>query len=98
IEGVKFTVEGHTDNVPMNKGSKYPDNDRLSLARANSVKEIFLKEKVKSENISTVGMGDSKPIESNETSEGRQANRRIEIVADKDLSEIPELEGLLEEE
>lgn len=98
IEGVRFTVEGHTDNVPMNKGSKYPDNDKLSLARANSVKEIFLKEKVKSENISTVGMGDTRPIESNETPEGRQANRRIEIVADKDLSEIPELEGLLEEE
>lgn len=98
IENVRFTVEGHTDNVPMNKGAKYPDNEKLSLARANTVKEIFLKEKVKKENIDTAGMGDTQPIESNETPEGRQANRRIEIIADKDLSEIPELEGLLEDE
>lgn len=98
IDGLKFTVEGHTDNVPMNKGSKYPDNDSLSLARANSVKEIFLKEKFKKENISTAGMGDTRPIESNDTLEGRQANRRIEIIADRDLSEIPELEGLIEDE
>ncbi len=77
----KIIVEGHTDNQPLSKGMQYDSNWELSVARAYSVIEYFTREKkIPAERFIAAGYGEFKPIESNDTSEGRSKNRRIEIV------------------
>ncbi|MDT0554189.1 OmpA family protein [Urechidicola vernalis] len=70
----KFVVEGHTDNV----GSE-ANNQKLSERRAESVLAYLLSKGVSSDNLSSKGYGESNPIHSNDTREGRRANRRVEI-------------------
>ena len=68
------TVEGHTDNV----GS--PEyNQGLSERRAYSVRDYLVNQGVSPSRVSAVGFGETKPKASNETPEGRQLNRRVEI-------------------
>ena len=62
----------------MNDGDD-SENLLLSQKRAESVKSFLIKEGVPSENIKTVGYGESKPILSNETEGGKAKNRRVEI-------------------
>jgi len=73
---VKFSVEGHTDNV-----GKDASNLALSQRRSASVKKLLTKFGVKSTLIEAKGFGSTKPIADNATATGRQKNRRIEIVA-----------------
>lgn len=68
----KLTVKGHTDSV-----GPEAYNQRLSDKRANAVKDYLAKKGVK--NISAKGYGESQPIATNDTAEGRQANRRVEF-------------------
>ncbi|MEW5946827.1 MAG: OmpA family protein [bacterium] len=72
-------VEGHTDNVPIST-ARFPSNWELSSARAISVVN-YMKEKhgVPPPYLSAIGYGEYRPKDSNETPEGRQSNRRIEI-------------------
>ena len=70
----KFTVEGHTDSVGSEKL-----NQGLSDSRANSVKEYLVKNGIDEFRLSALGYGESKPIDSNNTSKGRANNRRVEI-------------------
>lgn len=70
----KFTVEGHTDSV----GSE-ANNQKLSEARAASVKDYLVANGIDSSRLSSVGYGESKPIDKNTTSAGRANNRRVEI-------------------
>lgn len=74
-------VAGYTDNVaikgPLQK--KFPTNKELSDARAKSAAEA-LKDGGVSSNLSTAGHGDSNPIASNNTAEGRAKNRRVEVI------------------
>ncbi len=72
-------IEGHTDNRPLGKSSKFKSNWELSSARAFSVLRFFLNEGVAPEKLSAVGYGEFKPIQTNDTPEGRAKNRRIEI-------------------
>ena len=72
-------IEGHTDNRPLGKGTRFRSNWELSSARAFSVLQFFVKEGVAPEKLSAVGYGEYKPIQSNDTVEGRSKNRRIEI-------------------
>ena len=72
-------IEGHTDSVRLGRSSKFKSNWELSSARAFSVLQFFLGEGVAPEKLSAVGYGEFKPIKSNDTPEGRSANRRIEI-------------------
>lgn len=69
-----LTIAGHTDNV----GSA-PYNQKLSERRALSVARYLEARKVNALRLSTVGKGESVPVESNATEAGRQANRRVEI-------------------
>ena len=71
---------GHTDNVPL-IGGKYGSNLGLSMARAGSVAEYLLKStSIDPRRISTMGFGEYRPLESNDTAKGRQKNRRVEII------------------
>jgi chemotaxis protein MotB len=75
----RFQIEGHTDNVPI-KSARYPSNWELSTARALAVLHLLTEMGVAPENISAAGFGEFRPRADNETEEGRQLNRRIEIV------------------
>ncbi len=72
-------VEGHTDNVPIQK-SGWADNTTLSLARANAVVDYLVSRGIDRGRLTAVGHGESRPIASNKTAKGRQQNRRVEIV------------------
>jgi chemotaxis protein MotB len=73
-------VEGHTDNVPI-KVSGWADNDALSLARAQAVVDYLVtKRGMDSGRITAIGYGESRPIASNDTADGRQKNRRVELI------------------
>lgn len=68
-------VQGHTDNVGDSKS-----NQVLSEHRAASVKDYLVKAGVEQSRLTSKGYGDTKPIESNATANGRRLNRRVEFV------------------
>ncbi len=70
----KIVIAGYTDS----RGSA-KTNRRISLKRANAVKDYFIKGGVSSERLVSVGYGEIKPIATNSTAKGREQNRRIEI-------------------
>lgn len=72
----KIKIVGHTDSIGDEEV-----NLKLSKARANSVKDFFIKQGVDSERIVTEGAGEGSPVASNDTYEGRSLNRRVEIFA-----------------
>jgi OOP family OmpA-OmpF porin len=67
-------ISGHTDNTGSDE-----INNKLSLERANAVKDYLLNGNIDSSRIRTKGYGKSKPKADNATEEGRQINRRVEI-------------------
>jgi chemotaxis protein MotB len=72
-------VEGHTDSQPIS-GTHYPSNWELSGARAAAVVRDFVSNGVLSRRVSLAGYANQEPIASNSTPEGREKNRRVEIV------------------
>jgi len=95
IEERKFQVEGHTDNVPI-KTSKYGNNWELASARATNVVRQMIEAEMPAERISAASFAQYKPVASNETAEGKEQNRRIEIVIVPDMSALPGYEELTE--
>lgn len=75
-------VAGHTDNVPIRGklAKTYPTNTELSQARAESARQALIAGGMSGEKVVAEGHADSRPIASNSTAEGRQKNRRVEIV------------------
>jgi outer membrane protein OmpA-like peptidoglycan-associated protein len=73
--GLKIEVEGHTDSVGSDEY-----NQKLSEQRASAVREYLVSNGVGSDTITSRGFGESKPVASNDTGEGRQQNRRVELV------------------
>jgi chemotaxis protein MotB len=90
----RFQVEGHTDDKPI-KSALYPSNWELSTARALAVVHLLLESGMNPSNLSAAGFGEHHPKADNATPEGRQLNRRIEIVMLPNLDilsdEIPKL-------
>ncbi|NNF99244.1 MAG: OmpA family protein [Desulfobacteraceae bacterium] len=75
-----IVIAGHTDDVPIRRGP-YTSNLKLSIARAAEVAEFLLaNSKINPAQLSTMGFGEYRPIESNKTVIGRQKNRRVEII------------------
>lgn len=73
-------IEGHTDNRPINT-VQFPSNWELSTTRATNVLRYLVEEEgISPTRISAAGYGEYRPIETNSTPEGRQANRRVDIV------------------
>ena len=76
----KIKVSGHTDDVPLIFGSNYRDNWDLAAARSASVVQAFAENGTISEDrLEAISYGESRPIEANDTPDGRAKNRRIEI-------------------
>jgi len=77
------TVEGHTDNVPISS-ARFPSNWELSSARATQVgRYIWEKERIPQDMFNVSGYGEFHPVATNDTEEGKQANRRVEFVLRK---------------
>jgi OOP family OmpA-OmpF porin len=75
----KVSIQGHTDN-----GGDAGSNLKLSLARADSVRAYLVnKYGIEPNRVRAVGYGQTRPIASNATEEGRQKNRRVEAVVEK---------------
>ena len=78
----KLTVTGHTDNVPIS-GGLYRDNWDLAAARAASVVQAVQNTgMIAASNLQAVSKGENDPVASNDTPDGRELNRRIEIEID----------------
>lgn len=73
-------IEGHTDNEPI-KASGWRSNWELSTARATSVLHYIVDDRgVTPERVAATGYGEYRPVMSNDSRDGRQKNRRVEIV------------------
>ncbi len=77
--GLSILIEGHTDNLPI-MTDRFKSNWELSAARATNVLRLFIKGGYDPNTLSAKGCGEYNPLSSNETSEGRTRNRRIEFV------------------
>jgi chemotaxis protein MotB len=77
--GKPIAIEGHTDSRPVS--GRYPSNWELSTARATSVlRYMQTRWEFPAERLTASGYADTKPIASNDTAEGQDRNRRVEIV------------------
>lgn len=94
VPGLNVGIEGHTDNQPI-KFSGWKSNWELSTARALSVLHYLVSEEgISPQRLSAVGYGEYQPVATNDTPEGRQLNRRVEIVI---LPELTKARGSTEE-
>jgi type VI secretion system protein ImpK len=82
LEPGSLQIAGHTDNQPI-RSLKFPSNFHLSLARAQAVLQILTQKVSDPSRLSADGAADSQPIASNATPEGREHNRRIELILTK---------------
>ena len=80
-EDKAIRVVGHTDNVPITKGLQkvFPSNWELSAARATTVVRFLQDSGIEPERLLATGRAEYAPVAPNDTPEGRQKNRRIEI-------------------
>src|SRR5690606_5935246 len=97
-----FQIAGHTDNKPL-KGGRFQDNWGLSARRAREVLVYLISPQDAKEGggglaatrLHAAGYGETDPVETNETDEGRQANRRVELVLQPDVEEMLDLKNLI---
>lgn len=80
-----ISIEGHTDNLPINT-PRYPSNWELSSARASSVARFLINQGIDDSHIRVIGYADSRPVASNLIESGRKQNRRVTLV----VSQQPE--------
>ena len=80
-------VNGYTDNQPIHT-VRFPSNWQLSQARADAVAKVVASELANPKRLRAVGKGDTDPIASNKTPQGREQNRRTEVVLLKTASPL----------
>jgi len=73
--GLRLDVEGYTDSVG---GEAY--NQHLSEQRGDSVRDYLVKQGMPGDSVASKGFGEGQPVASNDTAQGRQQNRRVELV------------------
>jgi chemotaxis protein MotB len=87
---INVVVEGHTDSIPIR--GRYEDNWALSVARATAIVRILTDTyKVAPERVVASGKSQFEPVDSNSTADGRQRNRRTEIILAPKLDELMQL-------
>jgi chemotaxis protein MotB len=84
----RFLVVGHTDDVPAT-GTQFKDNWQLAAARAVTVTQFLVSVGMKPQNLIAAGQGEHDPVASNKTADGRQKNRRIEVILLPDVGGLP---------
>jgi outer membrane protein OmpA-like peptidoglycan-associated protein len=72
-------IEGHTDSIGSDDY-----NQQLSERRAQAVRDYFVQQGINSSAVEAHGYGKTEPIASNDTTEGRQQNRRVELILSGD--------------
>ena len=77
--GLTLQIEGHTDSVGTDDF-----NQQLSERRSDSVRDFLAEEGVPGSSMSARGFGKTQPVASNDTADGRQRNRRVELVVNGD--------------
>ncbi|MEO6772089.1 MAG: OmpA family protein [Kofleriaceae bacterium] len=88
-----FLVAGHTDNVPI-RTELFPSNWELSTRRAVEVVKYLVAQGMKPTVLAAAGYGEFDPIVDNDTPEHRTQNRRIEIVLQPNIGDLPPLDDL----
>ncbi|HWE30758.1 MAG TPA: OmpA family protein, partial [Polyangia bacterium] len=86
-----FLVAGDTDDVPIHT-SRFPSNWELSTARAVEVVKLLVDKGLKPEVLAAAGYGQFDPVAPNDSPEHRAQNRRIEIVLQPNLADLPSLD------
>lgn len=88
LAGADFpiTIEGHTDNTPINT-FRFPSNWELSAVRASSVVRLFVDSGVAPGRLTAAGYGDQRPLGDNDTEEGRARNRRVTLLIESMLGD-----------
>jgi len=87
-----FLVAGDTDNVPIHT-ERFRSNWELSTQRAVEVVEFLISNGMKPESLAAAGYGEFDPVDPNDTPANRALNRRIEIVLQPNIAELPEMPG-----
>ncbi|HLG97673.1 MAG TPA: OmpA family protein [Bryobacteraceae bacterium] len=82
--GLKLEVDGYTDSIGSDDY-----NMKLSQQRADAVRAYLTGQGLAQDNVSAIGFGKQNPVASNDTSEGRQKNRRVELVVSGDIIGTP---------
>lgn len=85
----RIQVEGHTDSIPI-LTERFPSNWELSAVRASSVVRLLIGNGVEAARLTALGYGDNRPVETNDTEEGRMRNRRVTVLI---LSGLPDMES-----
>jgi outer membrane protein OmpA-like peptidoglycan-associated protein len=78
--GLELGVEGHTDSV-----GGHASNQLLSEHRGTAVRDYLIQEGMAAGSVTTKGFGETQPVASNDTAQGRQQNRRVELVISGDV-------------
>jgi outer membrane protein OmpA-like peptidoglycan-associated protein len=73
--GLHLAIEGHTDNIGSDEG-----NMKLSQQRGDSVREFLVQQGLVADTVTAVGLGKAEPVADNSNNQGRQKNRRVEII------------------
>ena len=79
VPDLNIGIEGHTDNEPI-RHSGWKTNWELSSARALSVLHYLIENKTAHGHLAATGYGEYRPVTGNDTKEGREKNRRVEII------------------
>jgi len=74
-DNTELMIVGHTDDI-----GEDTYNDRLSVRRAESASAYLFEQGISSTRVTTMGKGETDPIATNDTDDGRQLNRRVEVV------------------
>ena len=78
--GLNLAIEGHTDNIGGDEA-----NMKLSQQRADAVRDFLVQQGMAPNTVTAVGLGKAEPVADNGTNEGRQKNRRVEIIVSGEL-------------
>ena len=82
-----ITVEGHTDNIPINT-FRFPSNWELSAVRASTVARLFIDNGVAPDRLTAAGYADQRPVADNASEEGRGRNRRVTVLIESRAAEL----------
>jgi len=99
IPAIFVEIRGHTDNIPVGSGSPFADNYDLSYRRAKNVMlQMAAPGGLQQSACEVIACGQSQPISSNDTEEGRAANRRVQLQVRGDFSNeaTVQVQGMIE--